>query len=286
MNEPLFFSPKTLAEALTLLDKYREKAVIVNGGTDIVEKIAHREINPEVLVYIQGIPELKTIREETGYVCIGGAASYKSVLESPLCAPFNGLGQAIRLIGSPPIWVVGTPAGNIGTAVPAADCNVALIAQGAQVILAKLGSERVLEVKDMFVSYCRTQLEPGELIKEIRIPVMDACTASSFAKLAKRKSQDIAQVAVGIRLTVKDNVCTDIVVAMGAVGPTARRSFSIEKAMIGKTVDAGLSAIKNVVPIEASLRNPRNKAYKEAVISVLVARAIKMAYSKIAGGTK
>ena len=286
MNDPLFFSPKTLAEALTLLDKYKEKAVIVNGGTDIVEKIAHREINPEVLVYIQDIPELKIIREDSGYVCIGGAASYKSVLCSPLCVQFTGLGQAIREIGSPPIWVVGTPAGNIGTAVPAADCNIALIAQDAQLVLAKLGSERVIPVKEMFVSYCRTRLEPGELITEIRIPVMRAGTASSFAKLAKRKSQDIAQVAVAIRLTVDADVCTDIVIAMGAVGPTAMRSFSMEKTMIGKKIEAGLSEIKNVVPIEASLRNPRNKGYKEAVISVLVERAIRMAYSKIAGGAK
>jgi len=286
MSEPLFFSPKTLAEALTLLDKYKENAVIVNGGTDIVEKIAHHEINPEVLVYIQDIPELKIIRAEPGYVCIGGAASYKCVLESPLCTQFTGLGQSIRLIGSPPIWVVGTPAGNIGTAVPAADCNVALIAQDAQLVLAKLGSERIVEIKDMFVSYCRTQLEPGELIKEIRIPVMGAGTASSFAKLAKRKSQDIAQVAVGIRLTVEAGICTDIVIALGAVGPTARRSFSMEKAMIGKKIEEGLSAIKNVVPIEASLRSPRNKMYKEAVICVLVARAVKMAHAKIAGGTK
>ena len=68
MKESLFFSPKTLAEALTLLDKYREKAVLVNGGTDIVEKISHRMIDPEVLVFIQNIPELKTIRKEAGFV--------------------------------------------------------------------------------------------------------------------------------------------------------------------------------------------------------------------------
>ena len=286
MNDTLYFSPKTLAEALTLLDKYKEKAVIVNGGTDIVEKIAHREINPEVLVYIQDISELKMIREESGYVCIGGAASYKNVLESSLCAQFDGLSQAIRVIGSPPIWVVGTPAGNLGTAVPAADCNVALIALNAQLVLARFGSQRVVEVREMFVSYCRTQLEPGELIKEIRIPVMDAKTASAFNKLTKRKSQDIAQVAVAVRLTVEAEVCTDVVIAMGAVGPTAMRSFSMEKALIGQKIENGLSAIKNVVPIEASLRNPRNKAYKESVICVLVERAVKMAHAKIAGGTK
>lgn len=286
MKETLYFGPKTLAEALALLDKYRDKAVIVNGGTDIVEKLAHRAVDPEAIVYIQGIPELKTIKEEAGFVSIGGTATYKDVLASPLCGKFAGLIQSVREIGSAPIRVVGTPAGNIGTAVPAADCNVALMALGARIVLAKLGSERVVEAKDMFVAYCKTQLEPGELIKEIRIPITDAGTASAFAKLAKRKAQDIAQVSASVRLTAEGGVCKDIAIALGAVGPTAVRVPSLEKALVGKSIDACLAEVKKAVPPELRLRNPRNKQYKEAVVGVLIGRVLKAAYEELAGGGK
>lgn len=138
----------------------------------------------------------------------------------------------------------------------------------------------------MFVSYCRTQMELGELIKEIRIPVTGAGTATAYAKLAKRKSQDIAQVAIGVSPTVEAGVCKDIVIAMGAVGPVAMRATSMEQAFIGKNIEDGLLAIKNTVPQEARLRSPRNKDYKEAVISILVERVVKMAHASLSGGEK
>lgn len=119
MSQSQFFSPVSLSDALELLNQYGKKAVIVNGGTDIVEKL-----------------------------------------------------QAIIELGSLPIRVVGTPAGNIGTAVPAADCNVALIALNADIILASKDHERVINAKDMFIDYCWTQLQSDELIKEIRLPII------------------------------------------------------------------------------------------------------------------
>lgn len=286
MSESQFFSPKSLTDALELLEQYGEKAVIVNGGTDIVEKIACGIVNPEVVIYIQDISELKSIREENGYICIGGAATYQEVMASTLCQQFSGLLQAISEIGSLPIRIVGTPAGNIGTAVPAADCNVALIALNADIILASKNQERVINAKEMFIGYCRTQLQSGELIKEIRLPILSTNTASAFVKLAKRKAQDISQVAVGVCLTMESEVCRDISIALGAISSTAIKAYSLEKIMLGKKVEQGIAELKGVVPSEANLRSPLNRPYKEAVISVLVQRAINKAYAEVVEGRK
>lgn len=286
MSSTVFYSPTSLQEALALLDQHREKAVIVNGGTDIVAKIAHGEVDPGAIVYIHDLAELKTIKEENGYVCIGGTVTYASILASPLCQQFSALIQALKELGSPPVRASATPAGNIGTAVPAADCNVAMMALDARFVLARAGGERVIEAKDMFTGYCQTQLEPGELIKEIRIPAKAASSASAFVKLAKRKSQDIAQLSVGVALTMDGDVCKDVRIALGAASAMTVRAYSLEKMLVGKKLATGLTEVKSAVPSETRFRNPRNKPYKEAVIGVVVERAISKAYAELVGGEK
>lgn len=282
MKNAAFFSPRSLPEVLQILERYQDKAVIVNGGTDIVEKIAHGTVKPEAVVYIQNIDELKNITKNDGYVTIGGAVTYQAVLESPLCKQFAALMQSVVEIGSPPIRVVGTPAGNIGTAVPAADCNVAMMALNAEVVLASTAGERTVLFKDMFTGYCKTQLAGNEIIKEIMIPLLSSHTATAFVKLAKRKAQDISQVAAAARITVKDGICEEISVGLGAVSSTTVKAYSYEKLLLGKPVAEGIEAVKSTVPAEAVFRSPRNKAYKEAVTGVLTARAIQKAYAELA----
>jgi len=279
MGGTKFFNPKTLAEALSLLEQYREKGIVVNGGTDIVEQIAKGSVNAEAIIYIQNIRELKHIQAERGFVRICGAVTYNQVLGSPDCLQFTAIQNAIAQCGSPPIRAVGTPAGNIGTAAPAADCNVALIALGADIVLACGSAERTVPAKDIFTGPWRTLLQPNELIKEIRISVLKSGAGSGFLKLAKRKAQDIAQVSVAVRLSVEGEIISDISIALGAVAPTAVKSLSFEAMAKGKTLKDAVAAIKGSVPDEASLRSPRNKAYKEAVMGVLTARAIEQAFA-------
>ena len=283
MKRAEFFSPKTVAEVLDLLDAYREKAVIVNGGTDIVEQIAKDAVNPEAIIYIQNVQELKGIHVENAYIRIGGASTYAEVLASPACQQFTALQRAISECGSPPIRAVGTPAGNIGTAAPAADCNVSLIALDAGIVLASKDAERTIAAKDMFIASGRTQRRPNELIKEIHIPVVKPGTGSGFLKLAKRKAQDIAQVSVAVCLSINDKNISDISIALGAVAPTAIKAYSFESLARNKTAQDAAAAVKQEIPTEAALRNPRNKAYKEAVMGVITARAITHAFADAEG---
>ena len=56
-----FFKPTNVKEATALLEKYQDKAVIINGGSDIVEKISSGKIKPEAIIYIADIVELQKI---------------------------------------------------------------------------------------------------------------------------------------------------------------------------------------------------------------------------------
>ncbi len=277
MSAQAFYSPKTVAEVVDLLGKYKEGAVIVNGGTDIVERLSSGGVSPGAIIYIRNVKELDYVREEGGHVAIGGIASYKTVQQSPACRRFTGLQEAVAEVGSPPIRNVATPAGNIGTAASGADCNVALMALGAFAVLASTRGERVTSLEEMLTSSDKA-LRPDELIREIRVP--HGAAGSAFVKLAKRKAQDISQVCTCVAVEVRNGICESATVALGAVASRAVRAKSMEALIAGKSLDAALAALKGVIPAEASLRSPRNKPYKEAVISVIVARALKKAHAE------
>lgn len=286
MSNCRFYKPDTLAQALDLLDSYREKAVIINGGTDIVEKITKGMLDPEAMIYIKDIPELKGIKEEAGFIVIGGGATYTEVEQAPVCQKIPGIMQAVAEIGCPAIRHVATPAGNIGSAVPAADFNVILLALDAEIILASKSGERKLAIKDVFVGPGQTKIKENELIKEIKIPVPGDRTFSSFLKLARRKIMDIAQVTIAVSLTLDGTVCEDIRIALGAINPVPVRSYSLEKMMIGKDMKTGLAAIRGVFPPEVTPREDRFKTYKEQVTNTAIERAINKAYMLADGGAK
>jgi CO/xanthine dehydrogenase FAD-binding subunit len=283
MTTQAFYNPGSVPEILHLLDEYREKAVIVNGGTDIVERIGTGRIRPEVIIYIRNAKELDYIREENGVVLIGGITSYRSMLESPLCRQFGGLIQALAEIGSPPIRVVATPAGNIGTSASGADCNTALMALGASVVLATKTGERIVSFAELFAAPVGAGLQRNELIRQIRIPVNKAAR-SAFIKLAKRKAQDIAQVSTCVCVEAEGGVFRKASVALGAVAPKTIRAKSLEDRIVNRTLDEAVAAVKGFVPAETSLRNPKNRPYKEAVIGVIVGRALQQAYADGMGG--
>lgn len=277
MNNIAFFRPTTVNEVVKLLAEYGDTACLVNGGTDIVEKIGQGHVHARALIHMHDIPELQTIATEHGVLCFGGAVTYAALATSPNSVPFAALWQAIAEIGSPAIRVMGTPAGNVGTAVPAADCNIALMALGAEFVLTGPKGQRAIATADMFTGYCTTQRQPDELISQIRVPAMPPQSGSAFVKLAKRKAQDIAQVSAGVWLQTNANRCTEARIALGAVNKRAVRAYSMEKTLTSAPLEEALVCLRHMIPEEASLRSPRNKAYKEAVIGVVVARAVQQA---------
>ncbi len=274
-----FFKPTTINEAIELLNQYGDKAVIVNGGSDIVEKLTTGEKTPEAVIYIADIKELKNISENEGNVVIGGAVTYVEMLESPIIKKVKGMVEAVRQLGSPAIRQVATPAGNIGTGAPSADCTSMLMGLKAKVLVVNAMGERTIPIEDFFLSTYKTVLKPNDLIKEISFPAPKAGFGSGYIRLARRKSQDIAKVIVSASLSVEGGVCTEATIGLGALNATAVRGISLEEGIKGKNKEEALNFIGENFPKEAGLRPSRFTHYKELVTKVAVERAVEMAWN-------
>lgn len=276
--ETKFYKPLNLDNGIKLLNKYKDKAVIVNGGSDIVIDISNKKIRPEVIMYVEGIKELQGIKEQGGQIVIGGAVTYLQIQQSPICKTIKGLMESISNLGSPQIRSIATVAGNIGTAAPAADCNTMLMALRAKVVLISTRGERTVPIEKCFLERNKTVIESDEIIKEIYFDSLAKNNGTGYYRVARRKSQDIGKVLAGVSLRVKNGVCTDATIALGALNATVVRGKSLEEALIGKNKQQALEYIRNNFPIEAGLRTSYFKHYKELVTSFVIERAIEMAW--------
>jgi xanthine dehydrogenase YagS FAD-binding subunit len=162
-------------------------------------------------------------------------------------------------------------AGNGCFAVNPSDLATAFVAMDALVVTNK----RTLAAQDFFATnlFNATVLECDELIKEIRIPKPPQGARQSFQKFTLRKPVDFAIVSVALVLVEKGAVCSDVRIALGAVGPAPIRAVSAEQILKGKTIDE-TCAIEAAKQAFANARPLKMNAFKIQIGETLLKRAI------------
>ncbi|MBQ5950729.1 MAG: FAD binding domain-containing protein [Lachnospiraceae bacterium] len=282
-----FFKPKTVKECIDLLDQYGSKAMIVNGGTDAVEKINTGKAQPEAVILMTEMKELKKITVKDGAVHVGGAVTYLQMLKNAEIKKNQGMMIAVGAIGSPPVRVMATPAGNVGTAAPSADCTTMLMGSDAKIhVVSKKEGERVIPIDKFFVKTYVNVLKPEDLITEVEFPAMQPGMGSGYVRLTRRKVQDIGKVLVSATIEVKRGRCTKAVIGLGALNATAVRAYSVEEALVGLSRKEAQEFCRSGLPKEAGLRPSRYTHYKEITTPVALERAVMMAWDQAEGKVK
>ena len=281
--ETMFYRPKNLSEAVTLMNR-QNGAVIVNGGSDIVLDISAKKISPAAIVYVEAIEGMDAISDDGEYIRIGGSVTYRQMQHSPICQRVTGLMASLRNLGSPPVRAVGTPAGNIATAAPSADCATMLLALGTEVVLVSEEGERVVPQKDIYTGSYKTVIRKNEIIRELRFHSPQKGEGSGYCRLARRKAQDIAKVLVGATLRLDtEGRCVSSVISLGALNATAVLSPSTTDLIRGMTKEEAILAAEKHFPPEAGLRESYFKHYKELTTSNAIVMALTMAYDDAQG---
>ncbi len=230
-----YYEAHSLEEAIKLL-KEHEDAKVIAGGQSLLPMMKLRLLRPSVLVDIGKIPELKYIREEGDHIAIGATVTHDEIAMSELIqsrCPL--LSEAASRIADQQIRNRGTIGGSISHADPAADYLPTLLVLDAEVVIRGEGSERVVPAKDFFVDVFTTALEEGELVKEVRVPIMEPSTGYAFMKFIKRE-QEFATVNVAIILSLEEGVVKDVRIGLGAVGPKPIRAEKTESMLRGKKI--------------------------------------------------
>src|SRR4051812_36524019 len=160
--------PDTLDAACAVLAA-RPGATVLAGGTDLMVGVNAGRVRPDDVVAIGRLPELRGWRHHGDHVVLGAGVTYTELLDGPI--PL--LAQAARSVGSPQIRNAGTIGGNLGTASPAGDGVVALVALGGSVRLRSVDGERDVDLASFVTGPRRTARRPDELIVSVRVPAPD-----------------------------------------------------------------------------------------------------------------
>ncbi len=270
-----YYKPKSLNEALKLLNELKEAKVIA-GGTDLIVDIKTRRIKPpKNLIDISEISELKYIEENENSIKIGAAATLQEILESKIINDnIPVLAEAINNMGSWHLRNIATIGGNLCNASPAADTAPPLLILNANVKLRSIENERIIPLIKFFHGPRLTELKPNEIMTEIIIPKPPEKCGMKFLKLGRRNAHTLSIVAVATLVKVENDKFSDVRISLNAVAPTPIRAFKTERALIGMQVD--IKTIENKVKRVAEEINPitdvRASAEYRREMSVILTR--------------
>ncbi|MBI2756869.1 MAG: xanthine dehydrogenase family protein subunit M [Chloroflexi bacterium] len=282
MKPPRFeyFSPRSLSETVAILAEHGDGAKVLAGGQSLLPLLNMRLARPSVLVDINRVSRLDTVRPHgTGGVAIGATVRQRSLHGDPtLLDRLPILGTASQFIGHQQIRSRGTICGSLAHADPAAELPALAVALEAEMVASSASGERVLPAADFFVDYLTTVLEPTEVLTEVRFPGPPAGMRWAFLEMSRRHG-DFALAGVVAGLSTSDDgssIKAARLVVFGVAGTPVRAS-AVEAALVGQPptdsvlTDAAAEATRLLDP-PADVHG--SGAYRRALAQTLTVRAL------------
>lgn len=273
--------PKTLHEALSLLADGAAKPLA--GGMSLIPLMKLRLASPGKVVDLGRLPELNYIRESDGKIHIGATTTHYDVESSALIrgkCPL--LHETVTNIGDVQVRNRGTLGGSIAHADPAADYPAALLALEAQIVIAGASGERTLSFSDFLVDTFATALEPGEIVREIIVPVENHSTGTCYQKVVQPAS-GFAIIGIAIRLRKAGGRIALLRCGVTGVAGKAYRARGVEQVLEDSTVSAAdiqNAAAKIADGVDANSDLFASADYRKHLARIHAVRAIGIALSR------
>ncbi len=106
--------PTSLEDVLSELRERPGQCLLVAGGTDAVPNLKHRLHEPKRVVSLEGVAELREVREDDAGLLLGARVTLTELARLPaLQRDFAAVAQAASLVASPQIRNMGTLGGNL-----------------------------------------------------------------------------------------------------------------------------------------------------------------------------
>ncbi len=283
-----YFEPKTVGEALSLLQKYGEQVKVIAGGTDVMVDIKYKE-EPGGLINIKKIPGLSGIQENGASLRIGPLTTIREIETSAVVRDkLPVLWEASHQFASLQIRNTATIGGNICRASPSGETLSPLLVLEAKANLAFSEGEKTEAFTSFFQGPGKSSAGAKGLLTNVEIPYPAIASRGVYLKHAVRGAMDIAMVGVAVLITpdAAKNSLQDVRIALGAVAPTPVRAPKTEAMLRGKPLSAAL--LKEAAAMAASESSPisdqRSSAeYRRWIVEALARRGLAQTWKAATG---
>jgi len=283
-----YFLPDTTAEALALMQRFGDGAMVVAGGT-FVHGLEVRGLLEEVvaLIDIQRLGLNAISRQSDGTAVLGATATLAALDHSDFVRTEAAFGAVRDALACPPQQIrnIGTIGGCVAAAAPLYDLPAALLVLEGGVRTVGSRGMRELPLAGFFRGLFENALDPGELITAVTVPAPAPRSASAFLKL-ETNANDLAIISVAVRLTLgAGNACVNPrIILGGGVGETYVHAVQAEAALAGQPARAAsfaAAAAAVAADIDPVSDHRASAEYRRHIAGVYVGRALTTALERL-----
>jgi carbon-monoxide dehydrogenase medium subunit len=217
--------------AVELLGEYGEESKLIAGGQSLIPIMRFRMAAPTALIDLDKLDDRRDVREEDDYLAIGAMTRHRELVFNELVSEHCGiLGYTSSLLGDPSVQHRGTIGGVLAHGDPAGDMPSVLCALEGEMVIQGPDGERIVGALDFFKDYLMTDLEPQEVLTEVRVPKLCPNSGWSYKKFSRR-AQDWAIVGVAAIVEKDDGNIGSARVGLASMGSTPLRASAVEEAL-------------------------------------------------------
>lgn len=209
-----YFKASSVNEAVSALENGGEDAKVIAGGQSLLPLLRLRLANPDLLVDVGGIGELRGVADHGDTLVIGSRTTHYELTSDPLIAAHCGLiAQAAGTVADPAVRHRGTLGGSLAHGDPAGDLPAVVLALDGAMLASGPGGSREIPASEFFVDYLTTALAPDEILTGVRVPKLgsdwgyryekfhrtaQAWAIVGVAALARRSNGHVAEARIGL----------------------------------------------------------------------------------------
>jgi carbon-monoxide dehydrogenase medium subunit len=275
-----YHAPGEVAEAVELLEKFGDDGRILAGGQSLVPMMAFRVATPPNLIDINRIAALDYMSADDAELAVGAltrhAAFHRQAVDGPLGTLLAGV---VRHIAHFPIRTRGTMCGSIAHADPASEWCLVAVTLDATIVAQGQSGRREIPAAEFFQGIMTTALDDGEMLVEVRWPLLDAEQRAGFYEFSRRAG-DFAVAMSAAVLRVVDGRITEARVGLGGVEAQPRRMHAAEAVLRGEA--PGDAVFRAAAEAAAVIVDPledlqADALYRRELTSVVIRRALERA---------
>ena len=271
-------SPKSVEEAIAILDRSGGEAKVLSGGQSLIPMLKLRFAAPTMIVDINNIPGLDYHHiDDEGNLHVGALCRHVDLEESTTLADTHPtLAAAAGLVSDPIVRTRGTFVGSVCHADPQGDWQATMLAQDGYVVAQGPNGRRNIDMRDFVLGPFVTALAYNEVAVEAVIPGASGTPRGGYLKLERRVG-DFATASVAVSLDMDGDVIRKAGCALAGVGGRtidANEAISclVGKALTEDSIDQASDAVAAVAEPRTDHRG--SDAYKRHIVQTFVKRIL------------
>jgi carbon-monoxide dehydrogenase medium subunit len=274
--------PRTLREALALLDPGDATVRPISGGTAVMLMMKAGVLRPRRLVSLRAIDGgLAGIGlEPNGELRVGAMTTLADLERAEVVRRgWPVIARTLRTLSNVRVRNVATIGGHLAHGDPHQDLPPVLSALGARVTIAGPKGERTVPVEGLSTGYYETVLARDELVTAVIVPPLGKKRAA-YLKCTTRSADDWPALGMAVALETEGDAIRTASVVIGAATDRPTRLAAAEGALRGgRTDDATLARAGDAAADELAVVGDTrgSAAYKRQLTRVYLRRAVRAA---------